>query len=58
MGIAATVPKVPGAIGASPEPKPKAKKCTGLLILGRFNSILFLAGSVLAVSLDYMLFSV
>lgn len=30
-GIAASVPKVPGALGAKPEPKPSAKKCTGLL---------------------------
>src|SRR5690554_3222779 len=31
IGIAAKVPKVPGARGASPLPKPKAKKWLGLV---------------------------
>ena len=30
MGIAAKVPKVPGAFGDNPLPKPKARKCQGL----------------------------
>src|SRR5699024_12166334 len=30
-GIAASVPNVPGALGAKPEPNPSARKCTGLL---------------------------
>jgi hypothetical protein len=37
--MAATVPKVPGAMGANPEPKPKARKWTGFVIFGRFSSI-------------------
>lgn len=30
-GIAAMVPNVPGALGARPLPKPKARKCMGLV---------------------------
>ena len=37
-GIAASVPKVPGAIGAKPEPKPNDRKWTGLSQEIVFNS--------------------
>ena len=44
-GMAARVPKVPGALGAQPEPKPKANRCTGLRKLGltaESNSVVML----------------